>query len=50
MATATAEEVAAILPASHYITALRGRSFEERGMVVRYQVRLQRTQVLGRMC
>lgn len=36
---ATAAEVAVLLPASHWIYGLRGRSFEERGLLVRYQVR-----------
>ena len=37
---ATAAEVAVLLPASHWICGgLRGRSFEERGLLVRFQVR-----------
>jgi len=39
--TAAAAELPALFPASHWITDLRGRSFEDRGMVVRYRVRAQ---------
>ena len=39
VSVATAAEVAVLLPSSHWICGLRGRSFEERGLLVRYQVR-----------